>query len=319
MKTSLRLMGAGLLVVAALVAQASDGRQPCRVRGEISPIVTGSASLTVELTATSAGVSQRTAVNPDGSFEFGSVQPGLYLLRILSMDGSQIHEETLTVTGPNQSLVIRLPESANAKQSSAEGSVSMRQLMHKVPTQARKVFDKGEQAEAKGDHEQALELLHQAVSIDPEFADAFNELGAVEAGQGDLSQAIDEFQKAVDLVPDHPRALANLSIVLAKAQRFDEAAQVARRALRIMPNSGVVRYVFATSLLFSKGDSDEVLDNLERSTTEIPVAHLLAAELLERRGKREEAIHHVEEYLKVVPANDKERGRAEAMLAELRQ
>jgi tetratricopeptide (TPR) repeat protein len=275
--------------------------------------------LTIELTATSAaGASQRTAVNSDGSFEFGSVQPGLYLLRILSMDGSQIHEETLTVTGPTQSIVIRLPENGNTKQS-ASGSISMQQLMHKVPPQARKAFDKGEQAEAKGDHEQAAELFRQAVSIDPEFADAFNELGAIEAGQGELSQAIDEFQKAVDLVPEHPRALANLSIVLAKSQRFDEAAQVARRALRIMPNSGVVRYVFATSLLFAKGDSDEVLDNLERSTTEIPLAHLLAAELLERRGKREEAIHHVEEYLKVAPANDKERGRAEAMLTELRQ
>ena len=80
-----------------------------------------------------------------------------------------------------------------------------------------------------------------------------------------------------------------------------------------------MHYVLATSLLFTHGDTDEVLDNLERSASEVPLAHLIAAELLVRRDKRDQAIRHVEEYLKAVPADDKERGRAQAMLAQLQQ
>jgi tetratricopeptide (TPR) repeat protein len=274
--------------------------------------------LTVELSASDAGPSQSAPVNPDGSFELRATQSGAYQLRVVGVGGSVLHQETIMVTGSNQSLSIHLPESTTASRP-GNGTVSIRQLSHKVPVQARKAFEKGEQAESKKDHQQAVDFFKQAVSIDPEFADAFNELGAVEAAQGDLPQAIEHFQKAIDVVPDHRLALANMSIVLAKMRRFSEAADVARRAIRIMPGSGTMHYVLATSLLFTHGDTDEVLDNLERSASEVPLAHLIAAELLVRRDKRDQAIHHVEEYLKVVPADDKERGRAQAMLAQLQQ
>src|SRR5262249_52450309 len=141
---------------------------------------------------------------------------------------------------------------------------------------------------------------------------------ALDAARGNLEQAVVDYQKAIDAVPEHRLALSNLSIVLAKLRRFDEAATVARRALQFAPSSGPLRYVLATSMLFTKGDSGDVLDNLERSASDVPIAHLVAAELLVRRGKRIEAIHHVEDFLRSVPADDKHRDRAQAMLAELR-
>jgi hypothetical protein len=86
-----------------------------------------------------------------------------------------------------------------------------------------------------------------------------------------------------------------------------------------MPASGRLRFVLATCLLLTKGDSDEVLENLERSAGEIPRAHLVAARVLMQRGKNAEALRHVEDYLRVVPADDQERDRAMSMLAELRR
>jgi cytochrome c-type biogenesis protein CcmH/NrfG len=109
-----------------------------------------------------------------------------------------------------------------------------------------------------------------------------------------------------------------MSIVLAKSERYDEAVPVARRALQLMPASGTIRYILATSLLFSKGESDEVLENLLRSSSEVPFAHLLAAEILAHRGSRSEAAQHIEDYLRAAPANDKQRSQAEEMLAQLR-
>jgi tetratricopeptide (TPR) repeat protein len=229
-----------------------------------------------------------------------------------------LHQEMVMVGGANPTLSIRLTE-APASAGSATGTVSARQLAHKVPPLARKAFDKGEQAKEKGRHQQAAELFQQATSIDPEYADAYSELGAEESAQGNLAQAAEDFQKAIDLVPDHAVALSNLSIVLAKMKRYDEASVAARRALQYMPGSGRLRFVLATSLLLAKGDSDEVLENLERSTSEIPRAHLVAARLLIRRGRRGDALQHVEDYLRVAPADDQERGRAQSMLAELRR
>jgi tetratricopeptide (TPR) repeat protein len=316
MKTSLHLAGIGVLTAAVVLAQGADACRDSRIRGEISPVPAGAGMLTVELSGNDAGPTATAVVNGDGSFEVRSAQPGAQVLRLVGAGGAVLHQETVVVSCGNQSLVIRPHESAQANRS-ADGTISVQQLAHKVPAQARKAFDKGEQAETKGDHQAAMEMFRQAVTIDPGFADAFNELGAVEASQGDLAQAIDDFQKAIDAVPDHKLALANLSIVLAKARRFDEAVGVARRALKVMPESGTVRYVLATSLLFTDGDTDEVLDNLERASGDVPLAHLLVAQLLVRRDKRDEAIRHVEEYLRLAPADDKERSRAEAMLTEL--
>jgi tetratricopeptide (TPR) repeat protein len=238
-------------------------------------------------------------------------------MRISTGSGAVLYSEGVVISDSHHPLLIHLPDEPKPVHPPS-GSVSVQQLAHKAPPQARKAFEKGEQAEAKGKHQQAAEMFQHAVSIDPDYADAFNELGVAQAAQGQTSDAIESFQKAIDTAPEHPTALANLSIELAKAGRYDEAATAARRALQFMPASGKIRYILATSILAIKGDSDEVLENLERSANEIPSANVVAAEILTRRGKREEAAQLLEKYLHAAPSNDKERGRAEAMLAQLR-
>jgi tetratricopeptide (TPR) repeat protein len=223
------------------------------------------------------------------------------------------------IASANQPLSINLREAPSSTSTRYPNStVSIKQLAHRPPPQALKAFEKGTLAEGKGDHEHAAEYFREAVTIDPEFADAYNELGAVDAARGNLPQALENFQKAVNIVPDHPLALANLSIVLAKLRRFHEAAVVARRALQLSPASGTLRYVLATSLYFEKGPTDEVLENLEKAATEVPMAYLVAARLLDVRGNRDEAIRRVETFLRVTRPDDKDRDRAKAMLAELR-
>ena len=114
-------------------------------------------------------------------------------------------------------------------------------------------------------------------------------------------------------------ALPNLSIVLAKMRRFHEAAQVARRALKVVPDSARVRYILAASILVEHGDPEEALVNLERASSEIPKAHLVAADVLIVLHRPEEAIRHLEEFLKNAPPDDQDREAAEERLAALRR
>lgn len=318
MNTCIRTIGMGVLAAAALVAQGADFGANSRIRGDVYPLPAGAGTLIVELSANGTVASNSARVDPDGSFEFRSVTPGTYELRLVTVGGAILHQETVVLSTANQSLAIRLSDPTPGNRS-AGGTVSMRQLSHKVPPSARKAFDKGGQAESKGKLQDAADFYRQAVSIDPEYADAFNELGAIESKQGDLPHALEHFRKAVEVAPDHALALSNISIVLAKLRRFEEASEAARRALRVMPGSAPLHFVLATSLLLSSGDSDEVLENLEQSAGEVPRAHLMAAELLVRRGKREEATRHVQDYLRAAPADDKEREHANELLGELRR
>ena len=288
------------------------------VRGEIvssRPVI---GSLTVELSGNGMAPSESVSVNADNTFELHSATAGIHQLRVISGAGQVLHEENVNIWGGAQTLSIRLPDAPDANRST-DSSISLQQLRHKVPAAARKAYQKGEQAAAKGNLLQARSSFQEAVTIDPEFADAYNELGAAEAGLKHLPEAAEYFQKAIELVPEHLYALPNLSIVLAKMPRLHEAGEVARRALRVVPNDGRMHYILATSLLAEPARLDEAIDHFERAAATIPSAHVTAAELLAKSGRSQEAIRHLEQYLLLAAGDDSLRPKAEARLAELRQ
>ncbi len=323
MKTCLRSMVVVMIALAAATAQPQSFPSSSRgnpVRGEISSDgAMIASSLTVELSSNGSGSTQTASVNPDGSFEFKSASPGVYWLRVSAGAGSVIHEELVNVGGPGEPLNIRLKNQSSANRT-AEPSISLRQLTHKVPRPAQKAFDRGRQAVAKGDHNAAAECFRQAIAADPEFVDAYNELGASEVALGQLPAAAEQFQKAIDLVPEHRFALPNLSIVLAKMQRFHEAGIVARRALQVVPGvGGKMHYILAFGLLADHAEPQEAITNLLLAAMEIPKAHIVAADVLLQCGRRAEAVRELEEYLRVQPKDDAERPKVEARLAELRR
>lgn len=316
MRIGLYWMGLGMMAASLLWGQAENTPRGVRVQGEISSSSMLPGVLTVELGGSGGGVAETAMVNPDGTFEFHSATPGMRELRISAAGGTVIFREFVTVTGPTQQLSIRLPEAPKANRADGD-TVSLQQLQHKVPVAARKAFEKGQAAAHKGNNEGAQAFFRKAVDIDPEFADAYNELGAAEASLGNLPEAADDFQKAIDLAPEHRLALPNLSIVLAKMKRYKEAADVARRALRVTPASAPVRFILAASLVACHGDAAEALANLRQAETEIPKAHLLEAQLLVEAGRPEDAANQLEEYLRVTARDDPERGKIEGYLADL--
>lgn len=319
MNTCLRSVAIGVLAMAVLPADETSRRTG--VRGEILSTQSFGGSLTVELAVGNTGIPERAMVNADGTFEFRSAPAGIHQLRVIGPQGAVLHQEMVTIGNSNQVLSIRLPDPPpNASRSmggSGSGSISLRQLTHKIPAAARKAYDKGEQATAKAQHFQAAESFRQAVTIDPEFVDAYNQLGAAEAAMGNLAKAAEQFQKAVDLAPEHPQALPNLCIVLAKMRRFDEAGAVARRALKVAPGSGPLHYILGVSILMADGDRDEILYNLDRSAAEVPKAHLLAASLLEQWGRSADAVQHLKDYLRDGSPDEADRARVEGQLSRL--
>jgi Tfp pilus assembly protein PilF len=313
MKPCLRYTAMIVLVLSAAWAQGLENRTVV-VHGEIAAFSPTAGGMNVEMSANGAAMSEVVPVEADGSFQFRNVTPGMHQLRVTSMDGQVLHQEFVSISGSSGPLSIRLDDTRSANRA-ASGTVSLQQLTHKIPAAAQKAYDKGEQCFSKGDLEQSHTYLLQAVTIDPEFVDAYNELGATDAGMKHLPEAAEHFQKAIDLAPENPRALVNLSIVLAQMRRLHEAGEVSRRALKVVPNSGVVHYILAVSLLSERGNVDEMITEFERSVGQVPAAHLTVAEVLVQCGRPQEAIRHLEEYIQ----GDAKRDAAEARLLELKQ
>jgi Flp pilus assembly protein TadD len=87
----------------------------------------------------------------------------------------------------------------------------------------------GEPAKAKAAFERAL-------ALQPDLAEANNDLGALLAQGGDLPGAIARFRKALATTPDYPDALNNLGFALLQTGRPQDARPLYEKALALEPD-----------------------------------------------------------------------------------
>jgi len=301
----------------SLGAGSDLGDANCSIHGQIvsENIIVG--SLTVELSMPNRPGSVSAYVE-GGFFEFRGLTPGQYELQLSGAAGQVVYQESVLITGVDQKLTVRIPTKANGGNPS-DATVSIRQLQHKVPSEAQKEYSKGKTASNKGEHVLALDHFRKATQIDPEFSQAFNSSGVADMALGHFEQASDQFQKAVDLVPDYLVALANLSIALCGLEHYHEATEAARRALKLDPLLLKIRYVLGLSLASEGGNQAEALDNLQRAAAEVPKAHLVAAKILAETDRRGDAAKQLEDYLRLSPADGADREKIEAWLEQLRR
>ena len=326
MKICFRMVASALFSAIAVLAQwPPDGAAGLRVQGrEAAVLVRGQLicttplppSLTVQLLPDGSGIPDNVPVAGDGSFEFRSVTTGIYELRVVGRGGHLLHEETVSIGERNQQFSISLAAIPEGR-GSAESTVSLRALRHHVPSAAQKAYDKGRNAAGKGNRDQAILCFRRALTLDPEFADAYNDLGAAYLVRGENSVAAEQFRKTIALEPEHRLALANLSIALIRLNRYSEAEEAARHAIKVDPGNARGHLILAASLMAQGIEAEEALAHLQRASADIPKAHLLAAELLMKTARREDAVTQLEQYLRVAPPQAAERAQAEAWLTTL--
>ncbi len=318
MKSFLYVSTMAVILLRVVSAQGQDNRTALPVRGEVvfSHPITG--GLTVELSGYTGGGIERADVGPDNSFELHYATPGMHQLQVVDSMGHVLYSDNVNISTGTALLTVRLADAPRNDRATG-GVISMQQLQHKIPAAARKAFQKGQDAAVKHDLIHARNFFQEAVAADPEYADAYNDLGGVDSDLKDFPAAAADFQKAIDIVPEHPRALPNLCIVLAKMQNLTEAGQVARRALRVVPGDGRMHYILGASLISAPGRLDEAMGEFERAAEAVPSAHIAMADLLAKHGRPQDAIRHLEDFLAGAPANDPLRPTAQASLDALRQ
>ena len=159
--------------------------------------------------------------------------------------------------------------------------------------------------------------LAKAVTLDPDMAEAHNELGELLADGGDLAKAESEFREALRIEPDMPSAQSNLAHALAARGNLPEAAWYFERVIRRVPKDAEVRVNFAATLagLNRPNDALREIQAALQLRPDFGLAHLNAAELLMKRGDAAGAKAHL---LRAANDPDEEiRRRAQEMLRAL--
>ena len=152
------------------------------------------------------------------------------------------------------------------------------------------------------DMARAAESFRRAVTLDPDYADAWAALGAVLrrlplTGEVDPTEAFTEAERAakraLELVPEHPEALSVLGTVAFWYEwDYPRAEALLRRAVTRQP-SAAESHVYLAHLLSNLGRHDEALVEIRQARSldpNLPIARSLEGQFLVMARRYDEAL-----------------------------
>jgi tetratricopeptide (TPR) repeat protein len=104
--------------------------------------------------------------------------------------------------------------------------------------------------------DQARKALEQCVALQPESAEAWNNLGGVEVGAGNLRKALQNYEKALEIRPDMASALINAGQAQEALGNSQAAEVLFQRVLDVNPADAVAANQMGQLLVARKQDLD---------------------------------------------------------------
>lgn len=104
-----------------------------------------------------------------------------------------------------------------------------------------------------GEFDSAIRLFKEALSLNPDYVEALNNLGNVYLGQGEYKNALTYFEKALELNSEEPILLNNAGICYMECKNFDTANAYYIKAIKINPQF-FPAYSNCGKLLILKGE-----------------------------------------------------------------
>lgn len=99
-----------------------------------------------------------------------------------------------------------------------------------------------------GEHEAAIEKFGQALDMDPNYSEYYNERGNVHLAIGRYEEAVSDYRRAIETSPPYPEVWTNLGQCLKRMGELDEAVEAYSRALDLDPEGLLARIGRAQAL-----------------------------------------------------------------------
>ena len=130
---------------------------------------------------------------------------------------------------------------------------------------ARKKFEEGMTDFMGHNYGRSIDLLSQAIELDPRFTLALKSRGAAYLKLDKVREAITDMNAAIELAPENARAYHMRGLAFDKSGDFDRALEDFDRALKIDPDYGAAYYSRA-SLHNKMGHSDLAGEDIQMVT-----------------------------------------------------
>ncbi len=186
-----------------------------------------------------------------------------------------------------------------------------------VPSRARKELDKANELIGKQKWEQAIHELNQAVSIDPAYAVAYNNLGVLYSYLGDQRREAEALEKAIRVNDHFALAYVNLGRMHIHAGDYPAAEALLDKASAFDPTDTMALILLSYAEYEDQHFDAAIATCRKAHALEKPHAfvHRVAARAFEKKNDGANAIAQLELFLKEEPPGP----RAEAARKELQK
>jgi tetratricopeptide (TPR) repeat protein len=169
----------------------------------------------------------------------------------------------------------------------------------------------------KGQTEEGISQLQEAIRLKPDCAEAHNNLGTALGKKGQMDEAIVHFQECIRLQPGDAFVHFNLANAFQQTGRIDDTIRAYQAGLKLKPDEAEAQCHLAT-LLVGKGRLEEAIRHLQQALSVKPdyaEARNNLGTAFYQQGRTSEAIRQFQEALRLKPDYADARKNLDAALA----
>ena len=210
-------------------------------------------------------------------------------------------------------------------------------IPYKAPKDARKVYEKGLDAEGKGNSAKARKYFETAVEIYPRYASAWFQLGTVLQNENQKDAARTAYTQATTIDTKFLPPYLSLALMAYEEGNWAEVLNLTGHILNLDPlnHANETNYILdldplnCSEAYYYNAVANYKLNRIEEAErsglkaehvlllTRFPQLHLLLAEIFARKNNYATAISEIQTYLELVP-NGKDADQAREQVAKLK-
>ena len=173
------------------------------------------------------------------------------------------------------------------------------------PNYADAYYNMGVAFQVQGKLDVSIEAYNKAVSIKPDYAEAFNNMGVALKDQGKLDEAIEAYKKAISLKLNFAEAYDNMGVVLKSQGKLDEAIETYKKSISLKPDYAQAYYNIGNAYR-DKIKYDQAIEYYTKSISlkhDYAEAYNNIGSILKVQGKFDKSIEVFKKALSIKPDN----------------
>jgi len=156
----------------------------------------------------------------------------------------------------------------------------------------------------RGAWRQGAQEFELAASFDPDFSEAFGNLGVSDAAMALYEQAAGALRRAIELDPGTGAHHLNYAYVLIQLNRDRQAEPEARTAVALEPANACAHYLLGFLLAQKTETRAQAIPHLQYALRKLPEAHFVLAEVYRIQGDSSSARDEMVLYQKEIGGRD---------------